>query len=1173
METFQIKPIRIIRRVIKKERMYLKSLLVPFLFFLVTFTQNANCHNCSTGFFNCGNGKCIAKFFLCDDDNDCGNNHDELDCDAKTSSQVKDPNNHSNSDVSSCPSNEFDCHDAQGNCLPQRWVCDGVAECQNGLDEHDCLKQIECGKDFRCDSKCIPYTWRCDGVNDCDDQTDEKDCTKYKEQEFCDKVHHKFQCKSGLCIDYDNVCDGKKNCPSGDDEGEICLSTKCQDKKCSHKCRMDEKTKKPICYCPPGYTLLHEEKCIDYDECSDNKMANLCSQKCINTEGSYECACNDGYYIYNKTGCLASGISPFLFFSAGQYVNAYSIRGNTLFPVIYANDVSETILSVDISVKNQKFYFSVITKDSYSSVYEVSFIPSKPNMINSAKRLIFRDISSQIEGISVDWLANHVYLASYKKNRIIVCNTETLICATLIDNLHHPRGILVLPTRGKLFWTQWGDDHGIFEAWMDGSERFNLFSDVGWPNDLTYDEEKNRLYWCDGKWGKIEYFDFDTEIRTTIYEDVRQQPFSLFVFEDYLYWSDWTGKELISCEKNHCHHQKVIYQPGANHARNIFGVTMYHPVIQKESKFALNPCKDHPCSHLCLIKYNDSFSCSCPDHTFLGQNNRTCVNKADNPFVIVSAATKLYKFYNTLSNVFEEIPFSPMFAINDLTYNPKNEEIFFYDSFKARIVMTNLAHNSINRRFKILASEDILSVFGLSYDINTDNVYWVDMLRGTLEVVNIKNTFRAVLRYHLNSPISLAISPSFKTFYIGLKTKHTEILALSMDGLLQRTILKAELGLPMAMTSYSNGNYLLWADPIIQRIDFLNLYQNKLEAHKLVEKHVGTVQSIAATNGTIYWTNADSPNLYFARLYPGPVLQLNGGNGWARLPEQLFDFDMLRVISTEPQPQHYSYCIKNGKKNNPCEHICLIGKSGYTCKCAIGYSTKNNGLNCYKDSNETSLPIALELPPVFSLDRLFSFILSKQKDDAPDTWVADNGSSNSNLDSNQLITSSTNSSMTTSQTDEVEEEMVEVKTDQNQQESSISLANRIDEDDEEQKSWISKRNIIILWLVLLVTIVIAIVLCIRLQALQNQNIQSMVDFIRQNITSLSNKNNSNRSGNFADREGLVEDRKSLNYQEAKQNQKQLKNKQVRFFTNPNYNLSLSDSTQNSEMDACINVNL
>ncbi|XP_017066756.1 uncharacterized protein LOC108104917 isoform X2 [Drosophila eugracilis] len=47
--------------------------------------------------------------------------------------------------------------------------------------------------------------------------------------------------------------------------------------------------------CSPGFILGSDDKCVDIDECLKNNGG--CSNRCLNTEGSYECSCPPGYKL------------------------------------------------------------------------------------------------------------------------------------------------------------------------------------------------------------------------------------------------------------------------------------------------------------------------------------------------------------------------------------------------------------------------------------------------------------------------------------------------------------------------------------------------------------------------------------------------------------------------------------------------------------------------------------------------------------------------------------------------------------------------------------------------------------------------------------------------------------------------------------------------------------
>ena len=577
-----------------------------------------------------------------------------------------------------CPEDHFACNDIFHTCLPKRWICDGMAECANAADEANCTAStVDCGDDFRCANlQCIPGIWRCDGIFDCDDNTDEQNCTAFKSAltgaGACNKEHGKFQCSTGECLDYALVCDGRSDCLLGDDEhAEQCRSRSsdeagaasdaCHARQCSHMCLFDPVNNASFCYCPPGYHLeggLNGTACTDYDECSDVKLTNLCTQRCTNLEGGYRCDCYDGYRMTNVSGahgtttssCLAEGTAPLLYYSTGRAIRAVDLRAGTLVPIVESTDPKEIIVGMDIEVANahQRLLFFGSTVHSHGTVYEVALAEGglAHQLQNGHSTVLYHEALKGIEGLAVDWLAGHFYIAESDQDRILVCNLEAKPahhCTTLLANLSQPRAILTLPNKGRLFWTQWGAGKaGIYTAAMDGAGAALFLDKVHWPNGLAMDETLNRLYWCDGKEGTIEYYDFDTHVRHLVFQDHNRQPYALAVFEDSLYFSDWATNQIEVCDKITGHHMRPLVADAK--IDRFFGLAVYHPLMHRASgrlspfdKF--NPCEKAPCTHLCLLKQGAlGYSCRCPDQMTLSpKDNATCVSNSTSAITVLPA--------------------------------------------------------------------------------------------------------------------------------------------------------------------------------------------------------------------------------------------------------------------------------------------------------------------------------------------------------------------------------------------------------------------------------------------------------------------------------------------------------------------------------------------------------
>ncbi|KAL1481859.1 hypothetical protein MTO96_034145, partial [Rhipicephalus appendiculatus] len=78
------------------------------------------CHE--TWEFDCGNGKCVAPWELCDGYDHCGNNADE---------------GTSTGDFIVCPPCCFACQNLR-QCINPSGVCDGDNDCKDGSDEKNC---------------------------------------------------------------------------------------------------------------------------------------------------------------------------------------------------------------------------------------------------------------------------------------------------------------------------------------------------------------------------------------------------------------------------------------------------------------------------------------------------------------------------------------------------------------------------------------------------------------------------------------------------------------------------------------------------------------------------------------------------------------------------------------------------------------------------------------------------------------------------------------------------------------------------------------------------------------------------------------------------------------------------------------------------------------------------
>ena len=177
---------------------------------------------CTQLYHQCTLGGCVHQTFVCNGVADCSaDNSDEVMCRyhqlsrrTQTKRLLNDVNELCNSfSNETYPNNEI--------CLLTRDQYGVTEHCSNTEHLRYCL-DFSCPNHYKCfESYCIPMHLVCDGVRDCPSGQDEDRCNEFKCQGF-------FQCKGmPLCLHFNYLCDGVVDCPIHQDDEEFCDSLQC----------------------------------------------------------------------------------------------------------------------------------------------------------------------------------------------------------------------------------------------------------------------------------------------------------------------------------------------------------------------------------------------------------------------------------------------------------------------------------------------------------------------------------------------------------------------------------------------------------------------------------------------------------------------------------------------------------------------------------------------------------------------------------------------------------------------------------------------------------------------------------------------------------------------------------------------------------------------------------
>ena len=361
-----------------------------------------------------------------------------------------------------------------------------------------------------------------------------------------------------------------------------------------------------------------------FNPCERSSCNHVCVANLASSAPSMTCLCMSGYKLNSSGQCQAVSEEKFLLYSNAKHgqIKAISLQQGlaatntshiTYEAIMPIADLGRPV-ALDYHRKTQHIYFSDVMRHTIS----------RRTVSGTEIETVIGGVLN-CEGIAIDWYGDNIYWTDEGLKTISVARLDnTTIRQTLFSvGITHPRAIVLHPTQGLMFWTDWveypsSQRSKIERATMDGTERSVWVEDqLHWPNGLSVDYDSDRLYWCDAYYDRIEGVSLadksDRKVFANFGMNVRH-PYGLVHYSvdgllQSFFWTEFTIGQIMRLDvlKNE---STVVYADSVL----LFDIILVDTT--SSSQTGSNACSQNngDCDHLCLTSTNNRQKvCQCAD--------------------------------------------------------------------------------------------------------------------------------------------------------------------------------------------------------------------------------------------------------------------------------------------------------------------------------------------------------------------------------------------------------------------------------------------------------------------------------------------------------------------------------------------------------------------------------
>nr|XP_046225254.1 LOW QUALITY PROTEIN: low-density lipoprotein receptor-related protein 2 [Oncorhynchus gorbuscha] len=910
---------------------------------------------CGPHQFTCQEGQCIPKVYRCDRVKDCLDNSDENNCNYPSCTEktcangacynnsqhcnglqnCRDGSDESNCTTQQCPLHQFQC--TNGHCIPMSFICDHWDDCGDNSDEQGCEYQSCSGTQFTCSSgRCIPQNWVCDEFNDCGDYSDENGCDSNSR----DCYPGEWPCPgSSMCVPVGKVCDGKPDCPRGTDETnttaqQTCSLDRCSALSCEYRCHLTPQG--GACYCPDGFTVANDSRsCADYDDCD---IWGICDQLCEDRPGTHRCSCADGYFLEQGNRCRANisvGLPQLIFTNGGDVMMA-DIHGRFIRTLVPSQGRGSSV-GVGYHWHSQRvFWTDTNTQKVYSANFDGGDI-----------REVLNEAVHSAQNIAVDWINFKLYVLEARVERIDMCDFDGGNRVTLVaENLLSPHGLALDPTVGYMFFTDSGyvsEDTKLERAYMDGSNRVELVKTrLGMPTGVTLDIVTQRVYWSDSHFNMVETVTYSGLERKTVLNGGTQvpYPFGISVFENHLFFTDWTKMGVIRTNRFNGSDPNLIYRTADRPGH----IVVAHPVLQP---IVMSPCgrNNGGCQHICVLSHlsdNDGlgFRCKCRLGYDLHEDRHSCFKVRDYLLLATQYAVRGIPLNVSLQEDVT-LPLTGLgvtFSSSAVEFDGNEEAVFYNDRSRQIIYKSNT--NGSNT--EILTGYRVGHAESMAYDWTSKVLFWTSSSYRVVVAFRVTDKSRRDIVKGLKSPRGLAVHPSAGYLFWTDWYRPAVIMRSWTDGSNAVPLINTTLGWPNGLTVDYMNDRLYWADALLDQIGHVGI--DGYDRQKF--SNIGQItQPFSITIHADYLFVSDSRTRSVFRM------RKRDGGEMTPIRKGISGILSVKAYTADLHGMFNSRC--NMVPNGRCSHFCFPApSSSRVCGCPYGMKLQENQRDCVKDDSE-----------------------------------------------------------------------------------------------------------------------------------------------------------------------------------------------------------------------------